>query len=135
MKEVVSAIFINKKEEILILKRSPHKKHYPNLWDTMVGRKEENETIVEALHREIKEELGIEDFSIIKQSKTELYTEGDHQWNVTIFLCQMEKEGITLNDEHTKYKWLSLDKIKDENCSEPFLKDLRIMFKNGFSAE
>ena len=59
MKEVVSVVFINDKNSILALKRSPHKTYYPNVWDTVVGKKEDDETGNECLRREVKEELEV----------------------------------------------------------------------------
>ncbi len=44
---------------ILLGKRSPHRKAYPNCWDVIGGRVEQGETIDAALHRELGEEIGI----------------------------------------------------------------------------
>lgn len=51
----------NRKKELLLQKRSPTKKSYPNLWDISVaGHIKAGESVIEGVLREIKEEIGIE---------------------------------------------------------------------------
>lgn len=104
MKEVVSAVFIDEENNILTLKRSPHKKYYPNLWDTVVGKKEQDETVNECLRREVQEELGNSDFEVKKQTEKMVYRGGEHEWCVTLFLCKLKNNNIRLNEEHTEYR-------------------------------
>lgn len=57
----VYAFIIDKKENVLLQKRSANKKMWPNMWDVTVGgHVNSNEFGRQALIREVKEELGID---------------------------------------------------------------------------
>ncbi|MBI2173426.1 MAG: NUDIX domain-containing protein [Candidatus Aenigmarchaeota archaeon] len=128
MEEVVSAVLANDDGDILTLKRASHKKHYPGVWDTVAGKKEPNEGDEECLRREVMEELGIEDFDVLRQSRKTKYKDNGREWLATIFLCKLKNDIIVLNEEHSEYRWMPLSRIREENCSQPFLKDLKIIF-------
>ena len=55
---VAIGIIINKKEQVLITKRSA-KQHQANKWEFPGGKVEAFETMQQALARELKEELGV----------------------------------------------------------------------------
>jgi 8-oxo-dGTP diphosphatase len=57
--ERFSAAILIKGEKILLGKRSRTREFYPNVWDFIGGHCEENESFVDAMLREIKEELGV----------------------------------------------------------------------------
>jgi len=56
---VVTGIIFNKKNEVLISLRPPHKP-FPDLWEFPGGKVEENESSFSALKRELKEEINID---------------------------------------------------------------------------
>lgn len=130
MEATVAAIFLNNNQEILLLKRASHKKWYSNCWDTVAGKIEKEESPEEALKREIQEELGITHFDILKKEQANLYQDGDHQWQVHLFLCQFPQSTIILNEEHTEHRWVKITQLPDiENISPPLLQDLHILFR------
>lgn len=45
---------------VLLVRRSPCKRVFPDRWDLFGGHVEQGESLEEALHREAREELGIE---------------------------------------------------------------------------
>lgn len=53
--------------KVLLVKKSPHVKHYPGAWDLMGGHVEGEESLEDALRREALEELnvGIESFRLL----------------------------------------------------------------------
>jgi 8-oxo-dGTP diphosphatase len=57
--QVAVAVIINDKDEVFISRRSADQ-HQGNKWEFPGGKVEENETVEDALRREIKEELGID---------------------------------------------------------------------------
>lgn len=129
MEATVAAIFLNSQQEILLLKRAPHKKWYPNCWDTVAGKIEKGESPEEALKREILEELSIDRFDVLKKEREYLYQDGDHQWLVHLFLCQFPQKDIVLNEEHTEHQWVRITQLIElENISPPLLQDLHILF-------
>ena len=57
--KAVVAFIINSKEQVLLQKRSPNKKMWPNMWDIGVGGSAlEGESPQDAAHRETGEEIG-----------------------------------------------------------------------------
>ncbi|MBP3635363.1 MAG: NUDIX domain-containing protein [Bacilli bacterium] len=59
-KQSINTWIINSKRELLLQKRSANKKHNPNKWANTGGGIKHDETSVEAVVRECKEELGID---------------------------------------------------------------------------
>lgn len=58
MRQVACAILV--RDGLLLLgKRSPHRRSYPNLWDVLGGHLEPGETFEAALVREVREEVGL----------------------------------------------------------------------------
>lgn len=84
---------------------------YSNTWGLVGGRVENDEQIIDCLHREIIEEIGkIED--IIKIIPLDLYTSQDEKFEYHTYACIVEKEFIPdLNHEHKGYCWTTLDGI------------------------
>lgn len=56
--QVVVAIVVNDAEQVLIAKRQAHQ-HQGNLWEFPGGKREAGETALQALQREILEEVGL----------------------------------------------------------------------------
>jgi len=82
---------------------------YPNTWGIVGGKIENNETILEGLNREIREELGGE----IKDAKVipiEQYTSDKGTFIYHTFLIKVDEEFVPdLNHEHSGYCWVKLD--------------------------
>ena len=57
--EVAVAILVNQDEQVLISRRGSHQ-HQGDKWEFPGGKVEVNESSLEALHREIDEELGVQ---------------------------------------------------------------------------
>jgi 8-oxo-dGTP pyrophosphatase MutT (NUDIX family) len=58
MKEIVCAALIEG-EKILLVRRAPHRKWSPHLWDLVGGHVEKGEELEVALVRECREEVGL----------------------------------------------------------------------------
>ncbi|WBW99232.1 NUDIX hydrolase [Oceanirhabdus sp. W0125-5] len=57
---VVHVWIKNSKGEFLITKRSPNKRHLPNMWETTVGAAIVGDDSLKAALREVNEEIGVE---------------------------------------------------------------------------
>jgi len=105
MKNVVVGL-ISKNDEILLIK---HKRK--NMWLPVGGHVERGETLIEALKREIKEELNIEvdvdtePFYVMKEPN-----ELTHHFNCIIKNGTMKIK----KDEITDYKWFSKKDLEEE---------------------
>lgn len=84
---------------------------YSNTWGLVGGRVENDEQIIDCLHREIKEEIG-NVANIIKIIPLDLYTSQDEKFEYHTYVCVVENEFVPLlNHEHKGYCWTTLNGI------------------------
>lgn len=110
--KVVAAVIENENSEILCALRSP-KMSIPNQWEFPGGKVEENESLQEAIEREIQEELQCDIKAL------DVYHNNTHEYdtfivNLTSLRCKLVK-GTPINEEHSKLVWLkreNLDSLK-----------------------
>jgi 8-oxo-dGTP pyrophosphatase MutT (NUDIX family) len=84
-------------------------KSHSGSWGIVGGKVEPGETIVEGLHREIREELGgeIKDAKIIP---IEQYTSDNGKFEFHTYLISVDEEFVpVLNEEHRGYCWVPLE--------------------------
>ncbi|WMJ79330.1 (deoxy)nucleoside triphosphate pyrophosphohydrolase [Clostridium sp. MB40-C1] len=110
--KVVGAIIENDNNEILCALRSP-KMTLPNMWEFPGGKVEKNESLGQAIVREIQEELkcSVED--------KEIFYDNTHDYekfivNLTTIKCKI-KEGTPTANEHSKLIWLKRENLKSLN--------------------
>ncbi len=107
--KVVAAIVV-KEGKILCVKRGLAGYSYvAGRYEFPGGKIEAGEDALEALHREIFEELDIE-IEIVKEYLTVTHSYPDFDIVLNTFICTNKSGDITLR-EHTDYKWLSPDKL------------------------
>ena len=98
-------ILINKKDEILILRRMSPQRDYPNVWGFPGGAAHSDEKPKQAAIRETKEETSL-DISALK------YVCRKDQW-ISIYTSRNYEGEVCLDFEHTAFAWVSLDKVND----------------------
>lgn len=75
-------------------------------WGLAGGKCETDETLLMTIHRECKEELGL-DFVNTKFIPIEKFTSADSKFAYHSFFCKVDKEFVPcLNHEHSGYAWL-----------------------------
>jgi 8-oxo-dGTP pyrophosphatase MutT (NUDIX family) len=116
------AVIVNEEGKVLIVKRAPFEGSWmPGKHALVGGGIEEGEEPINAARRETMEEARlnlehfIDEFIILSPPNTV-----DH-----VFIAKApENPHVVLNNEHTEYRWASLDEIKlIENESVPMLVD------------
>ena len=114
----IKAVIINEKNEVLVLKRSDQEVTNKNKLDLPGGHLNKNETIQEALKREILEETGLEDVEIGKIIKVSEYPKKSPLFNKIKslrFLVYYRSGEVVLNEEeHSEYFWLPIDKAVEK---------------------
>lgn len=108
---VVAAVIIHNKK-ILCVQRGPAKYDYiSKKWEFPGGKVEENETNIDAIIREIKEELHM-DIQVDTFFTTINHEYPDFKLTMHTFLCSCDSDELTLT-EHIDFKWLTVSEIKD----------------------
>lgn len=121
--EVVGAVIENENNEILCALRSQNMSS-PGFWEFPGGKIEPNETINEALIRELKEEL-----NCIVEPENEIFNDYTHEYpHIIVRLITVRckiVEGEPTPTEHEKLFWSSKENILMLNWLEADLPTLR----------
>ena len=114
---VIDAYVFNRKSKeirFLLLKRAKTK-IYEHLWQGVAGKIEAGEAAWEAAIRELKEETGFEPVRIFVADHVSKFYEAHGDWvnMVPVFGIEVSKEEVVLSDEHSDYKWVTLNEALD----------------------
>jgi 8-oxo-dGTP diphosphatase len=107
MRDIVNALLM-RQGTVLLARRSPQRNSYPGLWSFPGGHVEENETLAEALVRELREEVGVTPtrfkcLGTISDPNADGVTY--HMYSITAW---DGGEPAMIGDEHTELAWLTL---------------------------
>lgn len=106
--KVVGAIIENENKEILCALRSP-RMSLPNMWEFPGGKIEKDESLKEAIEREIQEELGC----IVEYDH--VFNDNTHEYNSFIVNLITVKckliSGTPKATEHSKLIWLKRENL------------------------
>lgn len=128
----VDAIIQNNEGKILLEKRAPRMSAYPNHWGLPGGWIEWNETAVDALKREVHEELGVE-IEVIKFVGRYYDTPNRHPTKTSFALPHICKivsgtPAAFQPEEVAEIGWFSVDEILQMDMAY----DHRQMIKDEF---
>ena len=124
---VVAAI-IKDKDKILIARRKGGK-HLEFKWEFPGGKVDEDETEVEALKRELKEEFSID--TLVRDFVAESLFKYDHiNINLRAYLTEIVAGEIELND-HDKIAWVNPNQLSSFDFAPADLPIIDSILKNG----
>lgn len=109
MRHIVNGMLLND-GEVLMARRSKHRKSHPDVWSFPGGHVEGGETNEQALVRELKEEIGVLPTSYNHHS--DLIVSGPSGYNATFHMfCVTTWEGdpSILDHEHSALHWYPLE--------------------------
>lgn len=114
----ICVFILNDQKEVLLQKRSPNKKAYPNRWALLTGRVELNETFKNAAIREINEEVGLkinkENLNLFSKRT---FTNDNIHYEITYFYYiksnLKESDFIIQKEELSQVKWINIDVVID----------------------
>lgn len=104
-----ATIYNTKTKKVLVLQRNDG--NYS--WEIPGGKRENNENIVDALNREVKEETGL----IINKYKI-VYVSPIFENHPILkpflnigYLCFVDNSDVVISDEHIDYKWVDVEEL------------------------
>jgi 8-oxo-dGTP pyrophosphatase MutT (NUDIX family) len=106
---IASSLIQNKEGKLLLLQRSGTSS-YPDYWQFVEGKLEEDEKVDAALTREIQEEIdaNIGKLTINTILHNQLSANGQNYLAVrVVFNVELSSEDIKLSDEHKSYGWFT----------------------------
>jgi len=126
----VTTVFIKYKSRILLLKRSYKVSTYRGKWNSVSGYLDEIVPIREKILEELREEVGIDEDKILSiyVGKDYEFTHNKKTWNVYPALANLKnKPTIKLDWEHTEYKWIKPEELKNFDTVPELDRGLKIV--------
>ena len=102
---VAGKAIIRKDGQILLLQRSSKSGFDPGLWELPGGKIDYGENLVEALKREVKEEVGLV-IKVERPFKTWHFYKDPFWVTGVTFLCDYISGNVNLSSEHADYVWI-----------------------------
>ncbi|EGO8393313.1 (deoxy)nucleoside triphosphate pyrophosphohydrolase [Enterococcus faecalis] len=129
---VVGAIIVGN-GKVLCCQRGPERA-LANLWEFPGGKIENGETKVQALERELQEELKIE-VTIVKEEYAFCRYEYDFGFvNLTTFICYLESGEPQLT-EHLQIKWLTPNELNQLEWAPADIPTVEKLVEKGVGTE
>lgn len=99
------------KGRILILRRSQKVSTNQGMWAGVSGYIEEGELPLDTARKEVTEETGIADFELIRSGEMQKVRSGPRIWCIHPFLFETQSPEVTIDWEHTEYRWIEPEDI------------------------
>ena len=103
-----------------------------NKWELPGGRIDFGETPEQTLVREFSEELGISSVHIGTIINAWTFTvdrdDGERQYVVLVYTCQISDQALVQSDEHIKHEWFTLDDVETLHMREGYKTAIKLAF-------
>lgn len=117
----IGALIIDDAGRLFLQRRSANRRLFPNTWDIVGGHVEGDETRLETLHREVREETGWSVSVVLAEVGEHAYTGDDGVDRIeTDYLIRVDGDLSRPQLEagkHTEFRWITRDELAvlDEN--------------------
>lgn len=110
---VAAVIYSRENKQYLLLRRAHDRDYAPGAWECVTGRLDQGEGYEDALHREAREEIGV-DIQVEHILGTSHFYRGDHgpenELVGVVFLCSLvDPTRVQISEEHSEFRWLTAE--------------------------
>lgn len=105
------AAIVFRGDRVLALRRSAYRDAGAGLWETISGRVERDEDLVEAVRREALEETGLAIEIDARPVDAYTMTRGDSPMLLVLYRGRSEHGEVVLSAEHDAFAWLTPDEF------------------------
>ncbi len=112
MKKILTFI-LNEYNELLLLKGSPNDPQFHKaFWYVVTGAQENvDNSLEDTVIREVKEERNLDVTKTIFLNQVYHYESLGYDCEEYVYVSYVKSGTITLNEEHTEYRWCNLDEF------------------------
>ena len=103
---VAGKAVIRKEGKIILVQRSSKSGFDPGLWELPGGKIEFGEDLIEALKREVKEEIGLL-IEVSRPFKTWHFLKEPFWVTGVTFICDYQGGSVNLSAEHDAHAWIN----------------------------
>ena len=124
----ITAFIKNKKgDRFLVVKRSKKETAYPSKWAFPGGKMERGETVMDALKREVLEEVGleIEDAKTFLKDFTFVRPDG-HNVVGFCFGVQAKSENVMIANDFEEFRWITPEELRGLDHIEGMEEEMEI---------
>lgn len=114
--------------KILLVRRAPTLDWQPGEWELTYGRIDQGESVEQGLRREVKEELGITNLTIIQPMTCwHMYRGPEKPENEVIgftYYCTTLTKEVTISAEHSEFAWMDPEEALKQVNIEGIKRDI-----------
>ena len=128
----LGAFIIDNKKRLLIVKKSLREQIDPGMWVVPGGKIHPDEHVIDALKREVKEEVGL----LIKNYKwigEDVFKVDDKYFHAAHFICRVKStKKITLEKNLLEYRWIRKKDLSIRQLADQIPKNIKEEIMNVF---
>src|SRR3989344_190667 len=125
----LGTFIIDEKKRLLIVKKSPNEAIDAGLWVVPGGKVKQDEHVIDALKREVKEEVGL---SVISYQwiGEDVFKVGDKFFHAAHFLCKVKStKKIVLEKNLLEYRWITKSEVYNFEIPKKIKKEIMRVFE------
>lgn len=126
----LGAFIVDDKNRILLVKKSSRELIDAGMWVVPGGKVKQNEHVIVALKREVKEEVSL---SVISYQwiGEDVFKVGDKYFHAAHFLCKVKStKKIRLEKNLLEYKWITKSQVSKFQIPKNLKKEILNVFEN-----
>ncbi len=126
----LGAFILDNKKRLLIVRKSKDEQIDAGLWVVPGGKVHPDENIIDALKREVKEEVGL----LVVSSKwigEDVFKVDEKYFHAAHFICKVKStKNIKLERKLLEYRWITKKEVKNFEIPNNIKKEILNIFNN-----